>query len=100
MITATDKLGIGIYTPEEAAFYARVKTQVLNRWLFGDGRGANVVKPERCGKDEDRIVTFLDLVQAIAIRRQTTGLRAAVNTHRGFRHFCPGPHLVTSPCDR
>jgi len=68
MIAAKDTLGIGIYTPEEAAFYARVPTRTLNRWIFGDSQGAPVVRPqfENQTKD-DRIVTFLDLVQALAI---------------------------------
>lgn len=61
------QLGIGIYTPAEAAFYARIRTKTLNRWLYGDSAGDPVVDPQ-LGRDSDRVVTFLDFVQALAIR--------------------------------
>jgi uncharacterized protein (DUF433 family) len=63
---AKDLLGIGLYTPREAAFYARVPTQTLTRWVFG-----NVGEPvtNRQVKDADeKLVTFLDFIQALAIR--------------------------------
>lgn len=68
IVAAKSLLGKGAYTPAEAAFYARVKTQTLNRWLFGDGRGQSVVVPEVGEPDDEKIVTFLDFVQALAIR--------------------------------
>jgi uncharacterized protein (DUF433 family) len=58
-------LGIGIYTPAEAAFFARVPTQTMSRWIFGDGRGKAVVQRQ---VTEEKVVTFLDFVQALAIR--------------------------------
>lgn len=67
MIATSTELGIGIYTPAEAAFYARVRTQTLNRWLFGDAHGESVVAAQLKGGDE-KLVTFLDFVQALAIR--------------------------------
>lgn len=57
-------LGIGLYTPAEAALYARIALPTLNRWLFGAG-GQPVVASELEG---ERIVTFIDFVQAMAVR--------------------------------
>jgi uncharacterized protein (DUF433 family) len=62
----TDReIGIGVYTPTQAAFYARVRTQTINRWLFGDKKGEAVVSPEL---GDEKTVTFRDFVQALAIR--------------------------------
>ncbi len=70
--TASDNLlGIGLYTPQEAAFYARIHTRVMNRWLYGDGHGEPVIEPQR-GRTEKH-VSFLDFVQALAIRAITRG---------------------------
>ena len=44
-----------------------MRTQLLNRWLFGSKTGDAVIKPQIAESDE-KIVTFLDFVQAIAIR--------------------------------
>lgn len=65
MIALLDKVGHGIYTPSEAALYARVQTQLLNRWMYSRG-GEPVIEPE-FGRD-DKSVSFLDLIQALAIR--------------------------------
>ena len=67
MIATRDTLGIGIYTPAEAAFYARVRTQTLTRWLFGSEQGESVVAPQ-IPVNDDKVVTFLDFVQTLAIR--------------------------------
>jgi hypothetical protein len=67
MIATATQLGIGIYTPSEAAFYARVRTQTLNRWVFGDSHGEAVISAQIKGEDE-KTVTFLDFVQTLAIR--------------------------------
>lgn len=58
--------GTGLYTPREAAFYARLHPSVLNRWLYGNKSGERVLNPQLEG--ERRVVTFLDFVQALAIR--------------------------------
>jgi hypothetical protein len=65
-IATTNLLGLGIYTPAEAAMYARVRTQTVNRWFYGSKIGSSVVSPERGGESKD--VSFLDFVQILAIR--------------------------------
>ena len=67
-IEAEHLLGIGLYTPSEAARYARVSTQLMTRWIHGTKQGASVVEAQVRDTD-DKIVTFLDFVQALAIRR-------------------------------
>jgi uncharacterized protein (DUF433 family) len=60
-------LGIGLYTPAEAAFYARVPTRKFIRWTFGSGVGKPVFTAER-ENVESRSVSFLDFMQALSIR--------------------------------
>lgn len=67
MIATPNQLGIGIYTPAEAAFYARVSPRMIARWLFGDSAGNPVIERQLRESDE-RVVTFLDLIQTLAIR--------------------------------
>ena len=59
-------LGKGMYTVAEAALYCRVTTKLMTRWLFGNSSGGPVMVPQ-FGTDE-RFVSFLDLVQTLAIR--------------------------------
>jgi hypothetical protein len=58
--------GTGLYTPREAALYARLHPSVLTRWLYGNKCGERVVSPQ-FDRDQ-RVVTFLDFVQTLAIR--------------------------------
>jgi uncharacterized protein (DUF433 family) len=67
MVATAHTLGIGLYSPEEAAFYARVQPRLLNRWLFAQ-EGENVVEPQIIPSNGEKTVTFLDLIQALAIR--------------------------------
>jgi uncharacterized protein (DUF433 family) len=60
-------LGIGLYTPAEAALYARIRTQLMNRWVFGDSAGDAVLLPDSDFLEE-KIVSFIDFVQAMAVR--------------------------------
>jgi hypothetical protein len=59
-------LGHGVYTISEAALYARVPPQLMSRWLFGSASGESVIHPQI--KTEEKLVTFLDWVQTLAIR--------------------------------
>jgi uncharacterized protein (DUF433 family) len=67
MIATQDHLGIGIYTPSEAAFYARVSRRMMTRWVFGGSDGKAVIERQLLDSD-DKIVTFLDFVQTLAVR--------------------------------
>jgi uncharacterized protein (DUF433 family) len=66
--TMDELLGVGLYTPAEAARYARITTSMMTRWVHGSRKGRPVVHPVR-DDDRDRIVTFVDFVQVLAIRQ-------------------------------
>jgi len=93
MVAASEQLlGIGLYTPAEAAFYARVSPQKLGRWVFGNKMGAAVFTAQRSGETRD--VSFLDFIQALSVRAVRTqypevpltnireAIREARNTYR------------------
>lgn len=61
------RLGRGLYTPAEAAFYARVPTVTIQRWLYGNRMGERVFRPESADPSS-KCVTFLDFVQSLAVR--------------------------------
>ncbi len=69
MLASPDLLtaGTGLYTLPEAALYSRLHPAVLGRWLFGNKSGGRVLSPQ-LADDEERAVTFLDFVQALAVR--------------------------------
>jgi uncharacterized protein (DUF433 family) len=73
-------LGIGIYTPPEAALYARVPTAKLSRWVLGTNRDKPAVYPQlEREANTDRWVTFIDLVQSMAIRDIREAAKAATS---------------------
>ena len=67
MIATQDHLGIGIYTPPQAAFYARVSPRMMTRWVFGDSAGKPVIQRQD-HESSEKTVTFLDFVQTLAVR--------------------------------
>lgn len=66
MIKYREKLGTGLFTVAEAALYARVSTKLISRWIYGTKADESVINPQY-GSDE-RVVSFLDFVQTLAIR--------------------------------
>lgn len=60
-------LGIGLYTPAEAALYAGVTTSMMTRWVHGGAASEAAVRAQ-LPDDENRFITFLDLVQTLAVR--------------------------------
>src|SRR5215218_3560740 len=65
--TLKPHIGKGLYTVREAALYSRVRPELLNRWLFGTATSKPVLTPQ-FGRAE-KLVSFLDLVQTLAIRQ-------------------------------
>jgi hypothetical protein len=59
-------LGNGLYTVPEAAFYARVRPKTMNRWTIGNRQSRSVLT--RQIDTDQRVVSFLDFVQTLAIR--------------------------------
>lgn len=63
-------IGTGLYTPQEAAHFAKLRTDTFNRWFLGDARGnERVVRQRFGGEGKERVVTFIDLIQAVSVRR-------------------------------
>ncbi len=73
--------GTGLYTVREAAFYARIHPTVLSRWLFGNKSGDRVLHPQ-IDQEGEKVVTFLDFVQALAVRAIRTQHKIALDKVR------------------
>lgn len=73
MVTLAENIesGKGLYLADEAAFYARIHPKTMRRWLEGSTQGERVFQPAREG-GEQKFATFLDFVQALAIRSVRT----------------------------
>jgi uncharacterized protein (DUF433 family) len=74
---ATSFVGLGMYTPAEAAMYTRLTSRTVSRWIHGDAGGSAAVRAQI--PNDEKTVTFLDFVQSLAIRairQQRTGKRA------------------------
>jgi hypothetical protein len=96
MATATDNiLRIGLYTPAEAAFYARIRTQLMTSWLYGGKNRQPVVEPQR--GPEVRDVSFLDFVQALAIRAIRRDYRISLQKIRGAVEFAKAHYGESHP---
>ncbi len=61
-----DLIGMGVYTLQEAALYSQISAHKLSRWMFGTSVHQPVVKSELY---QQRLLSFLDLIQAMAIDR-------------------------------
>jgi uncharacterized protein (DUF433 family) len=58
--------GVGVYSIPQAARYARMPAPTLRNWFFG-GKTRQPIRPPGIEGDE-KSITFLDLVEAIAVR--------------------------------
>ncbi len=90
----------GLYLPDEAAFYARIHPKTMRRWLEGSTQGERVFRPARDG-DDQKFATFLDFVQALAIRtiRGRKDLNISLQRIRSAVNYAE-EHGVTYPFAR
>jgi hypothetical protein len=58
---------LGVYLPEHAAGILGIRSDMVQRWLYGDNLGDPALFPQ-FPAHEGRLLTFIDLVQAMAIR--------------------------------
>lgn len=99
MVLALPTYNQGIYSPSEVAFFAKLHPATLNRWFFGSGTGASVFS--RQGAD-NKVLTFLDFVQALAVRTIRTDYKVPLQKIReaidraereyGQTHIFARPH--------
>lgn len=74
--------GKGLYTLQEASLYARLSTVTLSRWLGSTpGKGDRVVRRDGSLNDE-KFVTFVDLVQGLAIHEMRTKYKISLQKIR------------------
>ena len=99
MIAAADLLGIGLYSPSEAALYARVRPQLMARWVYGTQgiRQSDPVFDPQLGITEDKIVTFIDFVQALAVRRLRNERHISLQRIREAYHYAKKDFSVDHP---
>lgn len=58
--------GIGIYSIPEAARYAKIHQNTLRNWFYAQDRPA--IRGSEIESDDFKAITFLDLIEAVAIR--------------------------------
>ena len=61
-------LGVGVYSPTEAARYARASSQRFRRWIYGTRRDKPVFDPDIPREGCREILTFLDFAQALSVQ--------------------------------
>jgi len=66
-IPANDLLGVGLYGPGEAGLYAGISPGKLQRWIHGSKRDGSIVHAQF--PQNRNVITFLDMVQALAIQK-------------------------------
>lgn len=85
--SANGLLGKGIYSPVEAATYARLDTRLVNRWVYGNKQGKRVFHPQHKYKNE-KIISFLDFIQILAIRNLRLKYKVTLeNLRNGIYNF-------------
>ena len=75
MVVASENiLGVGLYSLEEIALYARVSRRLARAWFFGGRDREATINPKII---DGKFISFLDFVQVIAIReiRQKKGVK-------------------------
>ena len=68
VIAEQSMLGVGIYSPMEAARYVRASSQRFRRWIYGTRRDRPVFDPDMPREGSREIVTFLDFAQALSVQ--------------------------------
>lgn len=86
----------GLYTVNEAALYAKMTPITLGRWLFGDKSHA-ALRGSLIPKSEGKFLTFLEFVEALAVRtlRNTHGL--SLQKIRGALDMCKREYGIDYP---
>lgn len=90
-------LGVGIYSPREAARYVRADISRFRRWIYGTKRSAPVFDPDiqRVGSRE--IVTFLDFAQALCVQDIRLNVGVPLQRIREAYETARTEHGVTHP---
>lgn len=100
VMSLEDKLGVGLYTAAEAARYVRARPEAITRWVHGNAKGERVVRPEFASAEE-RVITFVDMVQALSIRAvRTQASRVPLPAIRDAVRMAEEEHGIEFPLAR
>ncbi|HEY2784716.1 MAG TPA: hypothetical protein VGJ05_07035 [Fimbriiglobus sp.] len=91
-----EKLGTGIYSVSEAAIYARVSSQKMTRWVFGTSDQLPILTPQY-GRNDERVVSFLDFIQTLAIREIRINKHISPNKIRQALDYAKTRHGMEYP---
>src|SRR5437016_4763932 len=61
------KRDAGLYTLAQAAMFARIPLNTLNYWYYGT-KSRKPLRQSEIAREEGKFVTFLEFVEALAIR--------------------------------
>jgi uncharacterized protein (DUF433 family) len=86
----------GLYTIGEAATYAKMPITTLGYWLYGD-RKHPALRQTRIAKDEGRFLTFLEFVEALAIRTLRHTYNLPLQQIRTALDICKAEYKIEYP---
>lgn len=66
--STTNWTKLGVYTPDQAARLLGIREGMVKRWIYGSAAGGAALIPQYPNHQGD-LVTFVDLVQAMAVRQ-------------------------------
>ena len=89
-------VGTGAYTVQEVARFARMHPVTARRWFFGSNMGAAIVPAQT----DDRYLSFLDFMQAIAVRNLRVQHHIALPTIREALKFAKDEFNLDHPFAR
>ncbi len=90
--------GEGLYALSDAAFYARIPRQTLHAWFFG--RGENSYRSAKFNHLEDKLLTFNEFVEALAVRSlrdKGFALQSIFHALQACELLAGSSHPVTNP---
>ena len=100
VMNVEEKLGVGLYTAAEAARYVRARPEAITRWIHGNAKGERVVRSE-FSDAEERVITFIDMVQALSIRAvRTQAARVPLPAIREAVRMAEEEHGIEFPLAR
>jgi uncharacterized protein (DUF433 family) len=99
MIAHAPNLSAGLYSSRDAALFARLSTRTMARWVHGEGRSRAALRSQ-FEDNPERVVSFLDFVQAMAIRAIRLEKKVPLQKIRACIEIAEGDYGITYPFAR
>jgi len=90
------QLGAGAYSVNDIALFARMHAATVRRWFYGSNMGASIVG----GRDKERFLTFLDFMQAVAVRNLRVKHHVHLDKIREAIRYAESEFKMTHPFAR